>query len=275
MIIAAALAYSIQIYTDFYSSMEIAIGSAEIFGIKLKENFLRPYFSTTMPEFWRRWHVTLGTWFKDYVFYPISVSKPIMALSYHSRNKFGSNFSLIVSAIPPIACVWLLTGLWHGAAWQFVAWGCFHGLLIILSTAFASHYQKLLTKLGIKTSAFDYKLFQMAKVFVLCSIGRIFFRASSISTAFDIFKSILSLQMTPSLIDLSALRNIDIYLLILYLPLLLLVSLIQEHIGSVRIEIAKTNLLCRWSIWLFLIFSTLYFGIYGAGTSSEFIYENF
>lgn len=102
MLIVASIAYSIQVYADFYSSMEIAIGSAQMFGITLQENFLRPYFSTNMPEFWRRWHVSLGTWFKDYVFYPISISKGLMKFTVKVRKKYGPNVARVIAAAPPI-----------------------------------------------------------------------------------------------------------------------------------------------------------------------------
>lgn len=275
MLIIASLLYSIQIYADFYSSMEIAIGSAEVFGIKLPNNFLRPYFATTMPEFWRRWHVTLGTWFKDYVFFPISMSKSVMKLSFNSRKKFGPEISKIVSAIPPILGVWILTGLWHGSAWKFVAWGLFHGFLILLSTSFSDKYQAFLTKIGIKNTSWDYKLFQMIKVFVLCSIGRIFFRATSLSQAIIIFKAILTKQEGLLLFDFSVLSTIDINMLILSIFALLIVSITQEKVGSMREQISKANVWIRYIIWIVLLLVTLYFGIYGSGTSSVFIYENF
>lgn len=278
MLAIASVVYSIQIYADFYSSMEIAIGSAQLFGIRLSENFLRPYFSTNMPEFWRRWHVTLGTWFKDYVFYPVSISKKVMKLSVDTRKKFGPNTARIVAAIPPIMGVWMLTGLWHGSSWKFVAWGMFHGMLILLSTAFSQNVQNGLKKIGIKTEALDYKLLQMVKVFVLCTIGRVFFRADSLRAALKILWSMATLSNPSEEIFNFTEINLDTFdykIIVISILILLIVSIIQEKRGSVRELIASMNIWVRWVIWLALILAIVLVGIYGVGTTPVFIYESF
>ncbi len=278
MLAVAALAFSIQIYVDFYSSMEIAIGSAQLFGIKLAENFMRPYFSKSMPEFWRRWHITLGTWFKDYVFYPIAISKNLMKFSRWSREKFGANVSKILAVIPPIMGVWVLTGLWHGAAWNFVAWGVYHGILIVLSSIFAEHVTQRFEKLGIKTDTKGFKVLQMIKVFILCSIGRVFFVSDSIGEAFHIFARIGTLKNSPNgLINIADIPLIlpEYGIIIITTILLFIVSTFQEVRGSLREQIDKASIFIRWPIWLILIFATLIFGVYGDGAPAEFIYEEF
>ncbi len=277
MLTIATLCYSIQIYADFYSSMEIAIGSAQMFGIQLSENFMRPYFSTSMPEFWRRWHITLGTWFRDYVFYPISMSGVLMKFNVWTRKKFGVHLSRVLAAAPPVLGVWVLTGLWHGAAWNFVAWGLFHGCLILLSTAFSQQIQSGLEKRGVPLEAWYYKLFQMGRVFLLCTVGRVFFRASSVSEAFDIFGKIVGLSAPNGLLNGTDIPfgRTDFVLALLGVLALLTVSIIQERKGSVREEIAKQNIVVRWSIWILLILITVLFGIYGPGTAPVFLYEAF
>ncbi len=277
MVVLASLAYSIQVYADFYSSMEIAIGSAQVFGIKLSENFMRPYFATNMPEFWRRWHISLGTFFKDYVFFPVSINPKLMKFSVNMRKKYGANVSRVLSAIPPIMAVWILTGLWHGSSWKFVAWGLFHGVLIVLSTIFTDPINNLLTKIGVKTQSIDYKIFQMAKVFLLCTIGRVFFRADSFTIAIDIFKHIFTFQSPTPLINLApvGLASLEYYIIIIAVIMLFIVSLIQETHGSVRETISKMNFPIRWIIWLGLIFGVVIFGKYGLGTVPIFIYNAF
>ncbi len=230
-----------------------------------------------MPEFWRRWHSTLGTWFKDYVFYPISISKKVMKFSVNVRKKFGPDVARVVAAAPPIMGVWILTGLWHGSSWKFVAWGMFHGTLILLSTAFAINVQNALTRLGIKTEMWYYKLFQMFKVFMLCTIGRVFFRATNITAAFSIFWRIITFSTEGLLIDFSQI-NLDIadYIVLpIALVILLMVSIVQEKLGGVREIISKWNIAGRWIVWILLIFVTLLFGVYGPGASPVFIYEAF
>ncbi len=277
MLILATFAFSIQIYTDFYSSMEIAIGSAQLFGIKLSENFMRPYFSKTMPEFWRRWHITLGTWFKDYVFYPIFISKNMLKFNIFARKKYNNYIAMVLTAIPPIFCVWLLTGFWHGAAWSFIAWGGYHGLLIILGVALTPPYQKFLNKLKINTNTVLYKFIQMVKVFILCSIGRVFFVTNSLSKSLDIFKIIFNansknLQFNFSAVKLSIL---DLIVILISILALLTVSIIKENNKSVRAEISKANIVFRWIIWYLLIISVIILGMYGIGSTPSFIYEAF
>ncbi len=277
MLVLATFAYSLQIYTDFYSSMEIAIGSAQVFGITLSENFMRPYFSTTMPEFWRRWHITLGTWFRDYVFYPISMSALMMKLNVKTRQKWGVHVSRVLAAAPPILGVWVLTGLWHGAAWNFVAWGLFHGLLILLSTAFDQPFQNRLKKWGVPVESGAYKVLQMVKVFFLCSLGRVFFRAESVWEAFDILGRIVRFSVPSAAVDVLQLHfePVDGLLVLGGLLSLFVVSFAQEHRHKVRAGIAEMHLCARWCIWLGLLMTTVLFGMYGPNTAPVFLYEAF
>ncbi len=277
MLLFATLAFSVQIYADFYGSMEIAIGSAQLFGIKLAENFMRPYFSTNMPEFWRRWHITLGAWFRDYVFYPISLSRPLMKFNVWARKKWGAGVSRVLLAAPPIMGVWVLTGLWHGASWNFAVWGLFHGLLILLSTAFSQPMQNTLRRLHIPTKSAAYALLQMAKVFLLCSVGRVFFRSESLSAAFNIFGRIMTFSPQSATADVvpHSLGLTDGIVLLVGLIMFLAVSITQERGGSVRTKIAGMSIAVRWGIWIVLILGTVLFGIYGPGTSPVFLYEDF
>lgn len=275
-LLIASMLYSIQIYADFYGSMEIAIGSAQLFGIKLQENFMRPYFSTNMPEFWRRWHISLGVWFKEYVFYPISISKLMRNLSVKSRRKYGMKTSRIVAAIPPIMSVWLLTGLWHGASWNFVAWGVFHGILILLSTIFSLSVQQFVVKIGINTENMIYKVLQMFKVFMLCTIGRIFFRATSIKSAVIIFNRIFTLTSGENNLIPEEITFYDIVDYAIPLGaciLLFVVSIIQENKGDVRNCIYTKSIVIRWIIWISIICAVVIFGI--SSTTQSFIYEAF
>ena len=121
----ATAAFSIQIYADFSGCMDIATGTARLFGIRLAPNFLRPYFSKTMPEFWRRWHISLGSWFRDYIYIPLGGNR--VSTLKHIRN---------------ILVVWALTGLWHGASWNFVLWGVYYGLFLLLEKFVLQKYLK-------------------------------------------------------------------------------------------------------------------------------------
>ena len=125
--------YAIQLYADFTGGIDITIGIAEVLGIKLKENFQRPFFSKSTAEYWRRWHITMGTWFRDYVFYPVSISGPMLKLSKFSREKFGEKIGKRVPVYMSTIIVWFATGIWHGASWNFIVWGLLNCLVLVVS----------------------------------------------------------------------------------------------------------------------------------------------
>lgn len=270
----ATLLYSIQIYADFSGYMDIARGCAQMFGITLPENFLRPYFSRTMPEFWRRWHATLGSFFKDYVFYPVSVAPWSIKLNQFCRKKFGNEAGRIVSICIPVLAVWFLTGLWHGASWRFIFWGLFHGLMIMLSSIFTPLNEKITKKLNIKTDNFSWHLFQSLRTFFICGVGRVFFCSGSIRIAFSVFARIFtSMEGGLNIMNLGITKR-DYIIIIAASLALLLVSALQEKHGNVRELIAKQNLVFRWAIWLVLLFAVILFGQFGVSSNTG-IYEQF
>ena len=128
LVFVVALAGSaVQLYADFSGCMDIVEGVAELFGITLDKNFDLPFSSQSTAEFWRRWHITLGAWFKDYVFFPMSTSSLNIKISRFFKNKFGTRAGKTVTSIIPLIVVWLLTGIWHGTGMNYVVWGCYYG----------------------------------------------------------------------------------------------------------------------------------------------------
>ena len=286
--VVATVAFSVQIYADFSGCMDIAIGTAQIFGIKLEQNFLRPYFSKTMPEFWRRWHATLGSWFRDYVFFPFSISKTSLKINKNARKWFGEGAGRIVSASMPILVVWALTGIWHGPEWKYVAWGLFHGMLIILSTIFTPKFAVLGEKLHIKMECFSFRLYQMARTFFLCCVGRVFFRAESISAAVEIFRQIFMIFEPSALKEmLKQLLKTDYFfslglnvknwvVVLVFLVVWFAVSVLEEKYGEVTKLLGKQNLIFRWAIIYALLLAVIVLGQYGPGFDvAGFIYEQF
>nr|MBQ8252887.1 MBOAT family protein [Lachnospiraceae bacterium] len=278
--VVATIMFSVQIYADFSGAMDIANGTAQIFGIRLSPNFLRPYFSKNMPEFWRRWHATLGSWFRDYVFFPFSISKTSLKINRLARKYLGEGVGRIISVSMPVLVVWILTGIWHGPEWKYVAWGMFHGILIILSTIFTPKFEVLGKKWNIKTECFSFKLYQMARTFFLCCVGRVFFRAESIGAAFVIFKRMFQ---TTGLYLMYSGRffnyGIDAKewcVVLLFLLVWFVISVLEEIHGDVLKLLERQNLIFRWGIIYILLFSVIIFGQYGPGYDvADFIYEQF
>ncbi|MBP5384355.1 MAG: MBOAT family protein, partial [Lachnospiraceae bacterium] len=126
--------YAFQIYGDFSGGIDVAIGVAQLFGIRVTDNFERPFFSKSIAEYWRRWHMTLGTWFRDYIFYPLSVNKKVLNLGKWCRTHISEGVGKRVPVYLPMIAVWILTGMWHGSESKYVVWGLLNCFFLILGT---------------------------------------------------------------------------------------------------------------------------------------------
>lgn len=281
-LVIAIIFFSLQLYMDFQGCMDIGRGVSKIFGIDLELNFKRPYFSKTMPEFWRRWHITLGTWFKDYLLYPVSMSKLCKTINKSTRRRFGNQVSRACSSIIPTTCVWLITGLWHGAAMCYVLWGIYHGILIICSSVFEVPIQKINKLLHINTENGTFKLFQMCRSFVLSAIGRIFFVATGgFFAAIEIIKRTFDFEhfnwqmLKDGSLYQFGLDRANFILSWLLILLIWIVGIMQEHF-VIRDKLAKQNIVIRWVAYLSLIAGIIIFGMYGSDyNSSAFVYGQF
>lgn len=278
----AAVLYSIQIYCDFSGCMDIVCGVSECFGIRLADNFIRPYFSQTLPEFWRRWHASLGAFFREYVFYPVSTSEVFLKLNTRARNRFGNTWGRNIASCLPILCVWILTGIWHGCSWNYIGWGLFHGCLICMSTLFEQPLAALTAKLKIRTDSVVWMIFRMLRTFFLCVIGRIIFIGNGIRNSLWMLKScIVDMGYRYHLVEDFPLNQRQWTVLALSCLILFGVSLAQElrmkqkKEGTIRDWLAERNLVFRWIVLLTGIMFILIFGVYGSGIGVKFIYEQF
>lgn len=193
----AAALFSVQIYCDFSGYSDIAIGTAKLFGIRLMRNFNVPYFSRDIAEFWRRWHISLTTWFRDYVYIPLGGSRV---------NK--------VKIIRNTFIIFLVSGLWHGANWTFLAWGAFHALLflpLILMGKNRKHTDIVATDHWLPTIK---ELGQMLLTFILTALGWILFRSQSIGEAFEFFAGLSSNGLAGTSLPLRTLTFVILLLLI-------------------------------------------------------------
>lgn len=281
-LVIAIIFYSIQLYMDFQGCMDIARGVSKILGIDLEINFRRPYFSKTMPEFWRRWHITLGAWFKDYLLYPLSMSKLCKWIGKSTRKKFGNIVSKACVGIIPAAVVWLVTGLWHGAAICFLLWGIYHGILIILGMIFEYPIQKINKILHINTENNTFKLFQMVRTFILSAIGRMFFVATGgLVAAIEIIKRTFDFRhfnwqmLKDGTIFNFGLDQPNFILAWILIGLVWLVGILQEKF-VIRDKLGNANIVLRWTLYLALLAGIFIFGVYGTGyDASAFVYGQF
>ena len=257
-LIVATIFFAYQIYCDFSGYSDIAIGAAQVMGFKLMTNFNRPYFSQSIAEFWRRWHISLSSWFRDYLYIPLGGNR-VAAWRWQ--------LNLLI--------VFLVSGLWHGANWTFVIWGGLHGLYLVASlwlTALAEKIQRA-TKIAIRPN----KYLQIAITFGLVSFAWIFFRATSLADAlyiashlFDNLGIVTNFQALENSV-LLGLGRTGFTIALLAIIGMELVQLVQRG-GSVRAQLARQPALVRWSAYYLLIIVTLIFGVYG---SRQFIYFQF
>ena len=270
--------YAITLYADFTGGIDITIGVAEVLGIRIKENFERPYFSKSIAEYWRRWHITLGTWFKEYMFYPISVSKTMLELSKSCKKNVGEWLGRRVSIYIASIVVWFVTGIWHGAAWNFVVWGLLNCFFILASQECIPLYEKFHARFHVQHK-FWYRLFQVGRTFWLMSFLRAFDCYRDVGTTFRMYGTIVTRWnygelFTGGLMRLG-LTLADYLVLIVAVLLLLTVSLIGRS-GSVREKLAATPLTLRYATYTILFLAILILGAYGVGyDASQFIYSQF
>ncbi len=278
-VILALLLYSVQIYGDFSGGIDISRGVAQILGIELTKNFERPYFSDSISEFWRRWHITLGNWCRDYIFYPISLSKGFGKVGKALRKVLGDRLGKLFPVIVAQLATFLVIGIWHGAEFKYVAYGLYNGGIIILGLIFAPLLDGIVKILRINTEAFSWRLFQIGRTFFLIVLGRILPRAASFGVAIAMCKSML--VFNPGSITEGGIFNLglspsDFSVLGLCCAIWFCISLMQENGWRIREALARQNMLFRWAIYLMAFAAVLVFGIYGPGyDAAAFIYRGF
>ena len=263
--------YAIQIYGDFTGGIDIAIGLSEALGISLPDNFIRLYFSKNIAEYWRRWHITLGEWMKEYVFYPVSVSTPMRKLSKSARKrwpKFGKRLPVYAASF----ATWFCTGIWHGITPNFLLWGIMNCTIIVLSEELTPLYEKFHSHFGWKQKSW-YGAFEMLRMFVLMNLIRIVDLFPNVGEYFRRLGSLFSSFHVPFM-DLGQ-TGLDYGILICGVVLMLTVSLLQEQFGSIR-ELLWDRTGLRYALVLGLFLVVLLMGNYGIGyDAGNFIYNQF
>lgn len=281
LVLLAAMGYGLQVYTDFSGGMDIARGISQIFGIDIQLNFKQPYFAKSIEEFWRRWHITLGGWMKDYVFYPLSLSKKFGNLSKSSRKLFGNYIGKKLPSFIAMFFVYFLVGFWHGAEWKYIFYGLWNGVFIMLGILLEDVYNTIKNRLHINENTFSWKGFQMIRTFILCSVGRFFSRAEGTFAAVFMMRMVLNsffnvaFLVDGTLVELG-LNTANWILLFIMIIAVFIVDLAHERGIRIRETIANQGIVFRWFVYYVALFIVLVFGMYGeAYDSASFIYQQF
>jgi len=266
---AGGILYAVQLYCDFSGGIDIALGVSDLFGIGLPENFRRPYFSRSVSQYWRRWHITLGTFLRDYVFYPLTLSDPMNRLGRALRKK-NANLARTVPPLCSTAAVWLCSAVWHGEGGQYLAWGLFHFSMVTLDTFFESGIARRLSSCG-KTMRRLGAAVQIAVTFLAVSFGELFFRADSLRDALAMAGSLfrrwdLSFFRLTNLLTLGLDRP-DLAVAAVGTAFLFLHELLQEtgKVPKPDRKISELALPLRWAVLIGGIAVIAVFGVYGSG----------
>ena len=276
--VLGVLLYSIQLYADFSGGIDIVIGIAQMFGITLPENFRRPFFSKSIAEYWRRWHITLCAWFKDYLFYPLSMSKWMNKVSRwlkkHVGKPVGSRFPVYFSSLT----VWFVTGIWHGASWNFVVWGLLNSIIMLVSQELKPLYEKADNRLGYRKLKY-YKVFEIIRTTAIVCCLQMLDYYRNIAEAFRMFFSMFrggnyAAVFTKGMWSIG-LSVADYIVLFAGVVIMFVVSLLERRC-PVREQLAQKNYIIRYTVFLVIFLLIAVLGIYGTGyESSQFIYNQF
>ena len=277
-VFTGVLLYGVQMYADFSGGIDIIMGISELFGIRLTENFRSPYMATTISDFWQRWHISLGHWMRDYLFYPIALSKPFSRMARRMKKRIGPYYGKIMPATIASFVIFLLVGLWHGASWRYVAFGLYQATFTSLDSVFERTAEKTRGVLRIDGASFSWRLFQILRTAALVTVGRYFDCAASLRTALRMLKATFTTFNPTVFLDGSFLQmGLDpgtFRFTMLLIVFLIAVDVFNEKGLVFRELFAKQGIVFRWMVYLTAIFAVLVFGAWGPGyNAAAFIYQ--
>lgn len=263
IVILAMFVYTLQIYADFAGCMDIVRGSGALFGIEIARNFNQPFFSKSIGEFWRRWHMTLGAWFKDYIFYPVTLSKTNMKLGRWAKKHLSVHLGQAMPTAFALFFVWLANGLWHGAAWKYVAYGMYYYVLTLFGLFGKPVIHCFYEKTGIRKESRPWQLLLIIRTFILVNVGMLLFRANSLRIFAEMFESMFR-KTTGNWLELGLDRH-DLAVLALGALLMLMVGIVRERGICIRERIASWPMVLRWTVYAGVFCAIVLLGAYGSG----------
>ncbi len=280
MIAVAAVTYALQLYMEFSGMMDVVIGSARLFGIRLPENFRQPFFAQTASEFWRRWHITLGVWLKTYVFYPVTTSRTVMKWNRFARKKWGRYAAKVGTSFLALAPVWLFNGLWHGPQWNYIFYGIYYLVILMIEVILEPVKKAFYTRTGIRSKGAVPSALRLVRTWLIIFTGEMFFRADGLRAGLAMFRRMfqnfgLQRLWDGTLLDLG-LSRADWAAVTAGTAAVLAADLLREKGFSFSAWYQKRRLPVRWCVCYTLIFVLIIFGAYGSGYQPvDLIYKGF
>ncbi len=275
-VVFGGCAFFVQLYADFSGYMDIAEGVSQMLGIRLFKNFRNPFFSRSIQELWQRWHISLGAWFKDYVFYPLLKSRLWSRLGKKCQQIFGKKTGKEVTTYAGLFCLWFLTGAWHGADWKFIlASGLIQWFYIVSGKVCQPLSERIKQRLQIREDAGWFPRFQMVRTFCLYSFAMLFFRGASTKDALETIRLLFSSPGWGAFAGLLYENFGALFCAFLGICVLAVVEVMQNRGISVRERIGQLKGWQRFAFYTAALTAILVFGIYGVTDPSQFIYFQF
>lgn len=280
VIIAAVLFYTLQLYCDFSGIMDVVSGLAQMMGIKMPENFRRPFFAKSINEFWQRWHITLGAFLRDYIFYPVSLSKPFMKLTKSARKRFNPYYANLIPTAAALFFVWLANGFWHGAGYKYIAYGMYYYILMMAGLFLEPLFAKICALLKINRKSKPYSLFQMIRTFAIVNVGMLIFRANGLRAAFKMLISVFT-DFNLNVLKVGSKNGLgldlkDYAIILIGAALIFAVSVLREKNIDIRERIYSRPFAVRFAVYLLGILAVIIFGAYGENYGvQDLLYANF
>ena len=279
-VVAAAVLFTVMEYLDFSGCMDMVIGSSQIFGIELPENFRQPFLARNASEFWRRWHISLGVWFKTYIFYPVSMSKLAKNWGKFAKGRVNKHLTRVVASAIALLPVWLCNGLWHGPKWTYIFYGVFYFVVIVLELLFEPVGDKILELCHTNKENKAVDVIRILKTWIIIFAGELFFRPDSLREGFRMMKDITKGQGISILWDGTALSwgldAADWVVAGAFIIIVIIVNMIREKGVDITGAILRKPLVIRWALVLALIVGIMIFGQYGPGFEEvDLIYAGF
>lgn len=263
-----AIICTIQLYMDFAGTIDIALGAARIFNIKITENFRQPFFAKNASDFWRRWHITLGAFLRDYVFYPVSLSAPIQAMTRRLNQKHHKKLARYAGPTIALMLVWLCNGLWHGGSWTYLAYGAYYFILMFIEMLAEKPFEDWCRLHNWNINGRGVKTFRFIKLFFIVCMGEMLSRADGVHAAASMLKNIFTnfnLSESITVFPLLGMTSRNWIMVSLAFCVVIVVSVLKEKKYPIREKFEGLPFYGRWAVLYGLLFAIIMFGAYGPG----------
>ncbi len=262
-VVLAILFYTLQLYCEFSGVMDMVCGLGQMMGLTLPKNFNHPFFAKSINEFWQRWHISLGSFLRDYIFYPLAFSGGIRALNVKTREKFNSYYANLIPTSVALFFVWFANGFWHGSGWKYIVYGLYYYILMMFGIFLEPLFEKIYLEIHLNRKSKAFSIFQKIRTLLIVCIGMLIFRADNLKTAGAMVASIF--KATSGKASIIGLNKYDYAIIAIGVIALIAVAVIEEKGINIKEKIYCMPYPLKASILMCALFSIIVFGAYGEG----------